>query len=135
MNKPSNKILRADGKAGFMLNRVSIVIIAISQFLLALALGGVGMAGGLSRLLLAFAVFGLVSACLLPFFGVVSRAVALAWHLIFVSSLLANARAPNNKTDTIVIVWAVLDLAAILYLAKTILDSFRNPPKSQTQPQ
>jgi uncharacterized membrane protein YphA (DoxX/SURF4 family) len=114
-----------------MWNKVAIFVIAISQFVLSLVWLGVAMAGGLSPSLVVYGVWGLVSACVLPFSGVVTRAVALVWHLIFVGYVLANSRPPNNETDKIITVWAVLDLAATFYLAKITLHSYRNRPKSE----
>jgi hypothetical protein len=110
--------------------KVIIYTIAVSQFLLSLVWLGVAMAGGLSPALLVYGLWGLVGSCLLPFFGVASRISALVWHLIFVGYILGNGRPPNNQTDTIITVWAVADLAAIFYLASTILHHFRKEAKS-----
>lgn len=113
-----------------MRERVAIFVIAISQFLLSLLMVWVSMAGGLAPSLMAYGICGLVNACLLPFAGMVARAVALLWHLFFVWYILGNGRPPNNGTDWVVTVWAVLDLGAVFYLAKTILDRLRQRAKS-----
>ena len=103
-----------------MRDRVIIFAIAFSQFWLSLGLMGVALYG--SPFLLMFGLWGFVNAFVLLSSSVFARKSALIWHIIFVGYVFINAigRLPNNQGDRIIVLWAVVDLAVIFYLAKTL---------------
>jgi hypothetical protein len=115
-----------------MRNRVIVFAIAFSQFWLPLALMGVALYGG--SLLLMFGLWGFVNAFVLLSYSVLARKSALIWHIIIVGYVLITAinRPPNNQGDRIIVLWAAGDLAAVFYLAQTVLHPMQDRTKSGT---
>ena|ERR1041385_3656387 len=103
-----------------MLERVIVVAIAVSTFLLSLALIGIGLYGMV--LLLVFGLWGLVNAVALLSSSVFVRKSALVWHMIFVGWVLAGSITglPGFYNARLIKPWAVVDIATVFYLAKIL---------------
>lgn len=114
-----------------MRDKLIISPIAISQFLLSLVLMGIALYG--LPLLFVFGLWGLVNACALFSSSISPRVAALIWHLMFVGYvLIASIGKPlDNASNKTLLLWAVVDLAAIFYLAKVTLHYVRNRPNPQ----
>jgi hypothetical protein len=82
-----------------------ILAIAISQFLLSLALIGIGLYG---MVLLSSSVY--------------ARKSALVWHIVFVGWVLVGSISglPGFYNARLIKPWAVVDIAAVFYLAKIL---------------
>ena len=114
-----------------MRDKMVLLAIAISQFLLSLALLGIALYG--SPLALIFGLWGLINAIALFSSSVLPRISSLIWHLIFVGSVfIASIGKPlDNASNKTLLLWAVVDLAAIFYLAKVTFHYLRNRPNPQ----
>ena len=107
-----------------------IFAIAINQLLLSLIFLEIALVYGLSPFLAILGLWGLINAFALFSSSVLPRAGAFFWHLLFVGyvfvSLISGPH--QNASDRFIVVWAVIDLAAILYLGKSLLEYHRNKP-------
>lgn len=104
-----------------MRDRVIILAVAVSQFLLSLALMGIALYG--LPLLLIFGLWGLVSAVALLSSSIFARKSALIWHLVYVGLVLVFSiigLVTDKHVDKVLQLWAVVDLVAIFYLAKML---------------
>jgi hypothetical protein len=101
-------------------DRAIILAIAISQFLLSLALIGIGLYGMV--LLLIFGLWGLVNSFALLSSSVYARKSALVWHIVFVGWVLVGSISglPGFYNARLIKPWAVVDIAAVFYLAKIL---------------
>src|SRR5215469_1778002 len=100
---------------------ILIRLVALSQFLLSLALMGIALYG--LPLLLLFGGWGLVNSLVLLFASTAGRTSALTWHILFVAFvgyLFAKASNPfpTDPTSRALELWAVVALAVIYYLAR-----------------
>jgi len=110
----------ADFTANRILERVLVFLIAVNTFLLSLVLMAFGLYGIFLPALFGF--WGLINAFALLFSNVLVRKSALVWHMVFVGSVLVGSiaglrgfwNAMNIKP------WAVVDIAAVFYLAKIL---------------
>lgn len=115
-----------------MFDKLMILAIAISQFLLSVALTEIALYGSPSFLLI-FGLWGLINTVALFSSSVLPRISSLIWHLIFVGYVLVASISkpldnPSNKT---VLLWAVVDLAAIFYLAQVTRRYVRQQPSQK----
>jgi hypothetical protein len=116
-----------------MSDRVIIIVIAANQFLLSLVL--LVFALYAIPFALVLGPWGFVNAFALLSSNVFARKSALVWHIIFVGYVLVASISVHKPLDDpnykALLVWAVVDLAAIFYLAK-ILGYLRKRTKSKT---
>jgi hypothetical protein len=103
-----------------MPERVIVVSIAVNTFLLSLALIGIGLYGMV--LLLVFGLWGLVNSFALLSSSVYARKSALVWHIVFVGWVLVGSISglPGFYNARLIKPWAVVDIAAVFYLAKIL---------------
>ena len=116
-----------------MREKVIVSLIALNQLLQGFLWLTIGIA--YSPLFFVFGAWGMISAIVLFFRGFISTVTALAWHLLYVGfifvRLLQVGQVP--KSQSLFEWWAVIDLAAIFYLAKVIVRDVRHHNKSQTR--
>jgi hypothetical protein len=103
-----------------MANRLAILLIAVNTFLLSLSLMGIGLYG--MPLLIVFGFWGLVNAVALLFSSVFAQKSALVWHIIFIGWVLVGSASgrPGFYNARLIKPWALVDLAAVFYLAKIL---------------
>jgi len=105
--------------------------VGIDQCLLSFAFIGMGLSG--SPVAVIFGLWGLINTFALLSSGILPRISSLVWHLLFVGSVFVSAltKPLTNPSDKTLLLWALVDLAAIFYLVNVTRRYVRNRSNPQ----